>query len=221
MAGLVAGSAERFDHLVVANGIFCEPMIPHFEGVEEAKAAGGRLLDERSGEPGRGARQARARDRLREVLVRRRGRGQQGRHEHDRGCSRPVVEGAAQAEGRGELQVPAPDPVGRGPVPLPDPRRCGAGAARSRLRLGEPDGRCRREGGRLAVGASGAGAGARRPVPQHRQGFGLVGHRGLLRARRRRLHLGPTRDSDLPLPGEGWLTVGGACRTAACVRPTW
>jgi dimethylaniline monooxygenase (N-oxide forming) len=35
---------ERYDHLVVANGIFCEPAIPDFDGVAELTAAGGRLI---------------------------------------------------------------------------------------------------------------------------------------------------------------------------------
>lgn len=34
---------EHFDHLVVANGIFSEPLIPPFEGLEEFTAAGGRV----------------------------------------------------------------------------------------------------------------------------------------------------------------------------------
>lgn len=35
---------EHYDHLVVANGIFCEPAFPDFEGVAELTAAGGRLI---------------------------------------------------------------------------------------------------------------------------------------------------------------------------------
>lgn len=38
-------ATERVDHLVVANGIFCEPHVPDFPGREEFEAAGGRLLD--------------------------------------------------------------------------------------------------------------------------------------------------------------------------------
>ncbi len=38
------GQTERFDHLVVANGIFCEPMIPAYDGVDDLTAAGGRLI---------------------------------------------------------------------------------------------------------------------------------------------------------------------------------
>lgn len=34
---------EHFDHLIVANGIFSEPFIPTYEGVDELEAAGGRL----------------------------------------------------------------------------------------------------------------------------------------------------------------------------------
>lgn len=34
---------EHFDHLIVANGIFSEPFIPHYEGVDVLEAAGGRL----------------------------------------------------------------------------------------------------------------------------------------------------------------------------------
>ncbi|TQK71873.1 NAD(P)/FAD-dependent oxidoreductase [Nocardioides sp. SLBN-35] len=41
--GAEAGT-EHYDHLVVANGIFCEPAIPDFEGVAELTAAGGRLI---------------------------------------------------------------------------------------------------------------------------------------------------------------------------------
>ena len=33
-----------FDRLVVANGIFCEPFVPQFPGVEEFRSAGGRLI---------------------------------------------------------------------------------------------------------------------------------------------------------------------------------
>ena len=36
--------AEAFDRLVVANGVFCEPLVPAYPGVEEFTAAGGRLL---------------------------------------------------------------------------------------------------------------------------------------------------------------------------------
>ncbi|MDO0929955.1 NAD(P)/FAD-dependent oxidoreductase [Streptomyces sp. TG1A-8] len=35
--------AEMFDRLVVANGVFCEPAIPHYPGLDEFTAAGGRL----------------------------------------------------------------------------------------------------------------------------------------------------------------------------------
>lgn len=38
-----AATTDTFDYLVVANGIFCEPFIPPFTGVEEFAAAGGRL----------------------------------------------------------------------------------------------------------------------------------------------------------------------------------
>jgi cation diffusion facilitator CzcD-associated flavoprotein CzcO len=34
---------EVFDRLVVANGVFCEPLVPAYPGVEEFTAAGGRL----------------------------------------------------------------------------------------------------------------------------------------------------------------------------------
>ncbi|MGQ5264473.1 flavin-containing monooxygenase [Micromonospora sp. ZYX-F-536] len=35
---------ERYDHLVVANGIFCDPLVPSFPGAEDFTAAGGRVL---------------------------------------------------------------------------------------------------------------------------------------------------------------------------------
>ena len=38
-----ASSAESFDKLVVANGVFCEPQVPEYVGLEEFTAAGGRL----------------------------------------------------------------------------------------------------------------------------------------------------------------------------------
>lgn len=38
------GRTERFDHLVVANGVFSEPLLPAWDGVEEFAAAGGRLV---------------------------------------------------------------------------------------------------------------------------------------------------------------------------------
>ncbi|MFJ9210030.1 putative flavin-binding monooxygenase [Streptomyces sp. L-9-10] len=36
-------STERFDRLVVANGVFCEPALPTYPGLDEFTAAGGRL----------------------------------------------------------------------------------------------------------------------------------------------------------------------------------
>ncbi|MDH6215505.1 flavin-containing monooxygenase [Streptomyces pseudovenezuelae] len=38
-----AESVEEFDRLVVANGVFCEPLVPAYPGLEEFTAAGGRL----------------------------------------------------------------------------------------------------------------------------------------------------------------------------------
>lgn len=38
-----ARSTETYDRLVIANGVFCEPAIPSFEGLAEFTAAGGRL----------------------------------------------------------------------------------------------------------------------------------------------------------------------------------
>ena len=37
-------ATERFDRLVVANGVFCEPAVPEFAGLDEFTAAGGQLL---------------------------------------------------------------------------------------------------------------------------------------------------------------------------------
>ncbi len=37
-------TSQEFDRLVVANGVFCEPALPEYVGVEEYAAAGGRLL---------------------------------------------------------------------------------------------------------------------------------------------------------------------------------
>ncbi|MET0134023.1 MAG: NAD(P)/FAD-dependent oxidoreductase [Kibdelosporangium sp.] len=37
------GSTETFDRLVVANGVFCEPAVPSYPGLEEFTAAGGRV----------------------------------------------------------------------------------------------------------------------------------------------------------------------------------
>src|SRR5262249_23317573 len=37
------GRTERVDHLVVANGVFCEPLVPSFDGLDDWAAAGGRL----------------------------------------------------------------------------------------------------------------------------------------------------------------------------------
>jgi hypothetical protein len=39
-----ADGAEHFDKLVVANGIFCEPAVPRYPGLDEFAAAGGRVL---------------------------------------------------------------------------------------------------------------------------------------------------------------------------------
>lgn len=39
----VDGAAETFDRLVVANGVFCEPVMPTFAGTESWSAAGGML----------------------------------------------------------------------------------------------------------------------------------------------------------------------------------
>lgn len=38
-----AEESEEFDYLIVANGIFCDPFIPPFEGIEEFEQAGGRV----------------------------------------------------------------------------------------------------------------------------------------------------------------------------------
>ncbi len=39
----LGGATERFDRLVVANGVFCEPAVPAYPGVAEFAVAGGRL----------------------------------------------------------------------------------------------------------------------------------------------------------------------------------
>jgi Flavin-binding monooxygenase-like len=39
-----SGPAEHVDKLVVANGVFCEPAMPSYPGLDEFTAAGGRLL---------------------------------------------------------------------------------------------------------------------------------------------------------------------------------
>jgi hypothetical protein len=39
-----ANGADQVDKLVVANGIFCEPAVPHYPGLEEFTAAGGQVL---------------------------------------------------------------------------------------------------------------------------------------------------------------------------------
>ncbi|MEJ2889697.1 flavin-containing monooxygenase [Actinomycetospora aeridis] len=39
-----SAGTDTVDHLVVANGVFCEPSVPAFPGVEEYTAAGGRVL---------------------------------------------------------------------------------------------------------------------------------------------------------------------------------
>ncbi|MFI9761300.1 flavin-containing monooxygenase [Streptomyces sp. NPDC051963] len=38
-----AEAVEEFDRLVIANGVFCEPLVPAYPGLEEFTAAGGRL----------------------------------------------------------------------------------------------------------------------------------------------------------------------------------
>jgi dimethylaniline monooxygenase (N-oxide forming) len=38
------GETTRFDHIVVANGIFCEPAMPPLEGVDVLESHGGRLI---------------------------------------------------------------------------------------------------------------------------------------------------------------------------------
>ncbi|HEY1823977.1 MAG TPA: NAD(P)/FAD-dependent oxidoreductase [Trebonia sp.] len=53
------GAAERFDRVVVANGIFCEPAVPRYPGEAEFTAAGGRVLagtELHDEEPARGKR---------------------------------------------------------------------------------------------------------------------------------------------------------------------
>ncbi|MGW0037564.1 flavin-containing monooxygenase [Gordonia sp. NPDC003376] len=39
-----ATDTQTYDHLVVANGIFSEPVLPDFEGVDQLEAAGGRVI---------------------------------------------------------------------------------------------------------------------------------------------------------------------------------
>lgn len=41
--GASDGAPEHFDHLIVANGIFSEPFIPSYEGVDVLEATGGRI----------------------------------------------------------------------------------------------------------------------------------------------------------------------------------
>ncbi|WP_125776068.1 flavin-containing monooxygenase [Antribacter gilvus] len=43
-AGGAVGPAESFDHLVVANGIFSDPMYPRYEGYPDLVRAGGKLI---------------------------------------------------------------------------------------------------------------------------------------------------------------------------------
>ncbi|MEU2202246.1 NAD(P)/FAD-dependent oxidoreductase [Isoptericola sp. NPDC019482] len=43
-AGEPVAEPERFDHLVVANGIFSDPVIPRFEGLAELLRAGGKVV---------------------------------------------------------------------------------------------------------------------------------------------------------------------------------
>jgi cation diffusion facilitator CzcD-associated flavoprotein CzcO len=38
-----AAVREHFDHLIVANGVFCDPLVPEYDGVEDFVAAGGQL----------------------------------------------------------------------------------------------------------------------------------------------------------------------------------
>ncbi|MBQ0905113.1 NAD(P)/FAD-dependent oxidoreductase [Micromonospora sp. U21] len=43
-AGQDPVTVERYDHLIVANGIFSDPLVPSFDGREDFTAAGGRVL---------------------------------------------------------------------------------------------------------------------------------------------------------------------------------
>ncbi|MFI2105597.1 flavin-containing monooxygenase [Isoptericola sp. NPDC019693] len=43
-AGEPVGEPERFDHVVVANGIFSDPVIPRFEGLAQLLRAGGKVI---------------------------------------------------------------------------------------------------------------------------------------------------------------------------------
>ncbi len=43
LRGTSGATTEKFDRLVIANGVFCEPALPSFPGLEEFTAAGGRL----------------------------------------------------------------------------------------------------------------------------------------------------------------------------------
>ncbi|MDO8146817.1 NAD(P)/FAD-dependent oxidoreductase [Isoptericola sp. b515] len=43
-SGEAVGDPERFDHLVVANGIFSDPVIPRFEGMAQLLRAGGKVV---------------------------------------------------------------------------------------------------------------------------------------------------------------------------------
>jgi dimethylaniline monooxygenase (N-oxide forming) len=83
-AAVAGGEAERerFDHLVVTNGVFSEPHVPAFDGGQEhAEAGAGSSTRPSCGISTPPLRAERRRGRLRQVGLRR-GRGGQGRDAH-------------------------------------------------------------------------------------------------------------------------------------------
>ena len=120
--GPTAARPERFDHLVVANGIFSDPVIPRSRGSRELLRAGGkrRRLEPAPRPRGRPAASTSWSSATASRPATWRPRWARSPPSTDVVARAPAVEDAQEARQRAELQVPAAHPARRGAVPLPD-----------------------------------------------------------------------------------------------------
>jgi hypothetical protein len=185
-----------FDHLVVANGIFSDPVIPPFDGVDVFESAGGRLLAACDFHDLAGARGKHV------VVV--------GYGKTSCDVSREISKVAASTTVVArELLWKMPKRLngvvnykyvmltnGRGTLPVPDPCRSREVPAGQGRRCTPPHAQQRRVGRHQTPPPARARPRPRRNLRGHRQKHRQSRHRRFLRGDRRRTHLGAERPHD-------------------------